>query len=144
LNLTYFQTLRAQMLGRCGRQQEALDLIEQTLSLVQSHGEAYFEAEMWRVKGELLLQSPATARRSSGAILQPVLEQAHACFSKSLQLARARQMRTIELRCLCSAIFQPLTPTQHLQLKGELRLCLDHFSQSEETGDLLRARQMLQ
>lgn len=145
LSLTFFQALRAQMLGRFGRHQEALALIDHTLALVECHGERYFEAEVWRIKGELLLRESICNEAIADQPPSPaILAQAHQCFAMGLQVARQHQMRSFELRCLCSAARYPLNPLQHTGTIGALRSCLGQFTQGQATGDVMRARQILQ
>ena len=144
LSLTFFQTLKAQMLGRFGRFQEALSLIDQTLALINRHGEAYFEAEVWRIKGELLLRAQAAEYESGCTAQSSAFELAHTCFSKGLQVARQRQMRALELRCLCSVAQHPINIQQHASAISSLRQCLGQFTEGQETRDLIQARQILQ
>jgi hypothetical protein len=62
---TYHLALLAQVHGRHGQPQEGLTLLAQALAAVDKTGERYYEAELYRLKGELLLAQ--TRERAIGA-----------------------------------------------------------------------------
>ncbi len=52
----HWLTLLAEAVGRTGDYAQALQLIEEALTQVDRSGECFYEAETWRIKGELNLQ----------------------------------------------------------------------------------------
>ena len=44
-------------MGKRGRAEEGLRVIDEAFAVVSRNGELAWEAELWRVKGELLLQA---------------------------------------------------------------------------------------
>lgn len=54
---TYFLGLLAGAYGKAGQPQEGLSVVAEALELANTNGERLCEAELWRLKGELLLQS---------------------------------------------------------------------------------------
>ena len=67
-----------------------LALLAKTLPLLDQTGERCWAAELYRLKGELLLQAAADA------------PQAEACFQLALDVARRQQARAWELRAAMS------------------------------------------
>lgn len=75
-----------------GNTEVGLATVEEGLAQVQRYGMHYNEAELWRMRGELLLQQGALAN------------QAENCFERAIEIARRQQARLWELRatqCLC-------------------------------------------
>jgi len=62
-----------------GRNDEAVRILDEALAHVERTGEKFWQAEMLRVKGEVLLVHRRTATAS-----------AEACFRAALEVARAR------------------------------------------------------
>jgi DNA-binding winged helix-turn-helix (wHTH) protein/predicted ATPase len=56
LHRPYFLALLAEAHGNAGKISEGLTLLDEALDVVRYNGEALNEAELWRLKGELLLQ----------------------------------------------------------------------------------------
>ena len=56
----YFLGLQAEGHGRAGSVHEGLDLVAKALRRVEETGERWFEAELHRLAGELMLQLPET------------------------------------------------------------------------------------
>ena len=54
-----FWALLAEGHARGGRAEEGLSVVEQALAAVHETGERYYEAELYRLKGSLTLQSRA-------------------------------------------------------------------------------------
>jgi predicted ATPase len=57
LFLPYYHTLLAEAYGRVGRQDEGIALLDEALANVHNSEEKWWEAELYRLKGELLLKS---------------------------------------------------------------------------------------
>ncbi|MGE0682598.1 MAG: hypothetical protein AB7P69_17070 [Candidatus Binatia bacterium] len=55
IHWAHFFTLLAEAVGKTGDFVQALQLIEEALSEADRSGERFYEAETWRIKGELLL-----------------------------------------------------------------------------------------
>ena len=71
--------------------QEGLAVLAEAQALVEKTGERYYEAELERLKGELMLvQFPDDAA------------EAETCFHKALEIARGQQAKSLELRTAMS------------------------------------------
>ena len=87
----WFLALLAEACGKVGQLDEGLRALEEALAAVQHNEEHHYEAEVYRLKGELLLQvSPAHQ------------EEAEEHFQQALAVARRRQTKSWELRAATS------------------------------------------
>jgi predicted ATPase len=87
-----FLALLAEALAKAQHPQDALTTLEEGLAVARTSGELYFEAELHRVKGELLLVRSA----------KDALRTAEASFRKALEIARRQKARSWELRAATS------------------------------------------
>ena len=89
---TYWLALLAEAYGTAGQVQEGLQVLEEALALVEKNGERYWEAELYRRKGELLLQSGGRSAEQGAEV----------CFQQALAVARRQQAKALELRATLS------------------------------------------
>ncbi|MGB6908378.1 MAG: adenylate cyclase, partial [Methyloceanibacter sp.] len=112
--------------------EEGLTTLAEAQALVETTGERYYEAELERLKGELLLaQSPDDPA------------EAETCFHNALEIARRQQAKSLELRAAMSL-------TRLWQRQGKegdaCRLLNDvfaWFTEGFDTADLREARALL-
>jgi predicted ATPase len=88
---TYFLALLAEGYRGTGGVKEGLRVLAEALTAAHNSGERYCEAELHRLKGDLLLLQSAD---------QPV--EAEACFHQALAIARRQQATSWELRAAMS------------------------------------------
>lgn len=86
--ITYFLGLLAESLARAGQAEAALDAITEALDLVERCGERFYEAELYRLRGEMLCESDPT--------------RAVDCFQTALAIARRQHARALERRILAA------------------------------------------
>src|SRR5258708_37839375 len=84
---TYWLALLAESYGTGGQAQEGLQVLDEALALVDHNGERYWEAELYRRKGELLLQSGVWGAEQGAEV----------CFQQALAVARRQQAKALEL-----------------------------------------------
>src|SRR5262249_48887041 len=123
---SYYLALLAEAYGKVGRAEAGLKALAEALAQVEKTGEHFYEAELYRLKGELTLaqssvQSPESrVRRSPKSKVQspeskvsipqstfrnPQLEaEAEACFLKAIEIARRQQAKSLELRAVMSLV----------------------------------------
>ena len=87
----YFLGLLADASRRADRAQEGLGLVEAALTQIRHTGGQWIEAELHRVRGELLL-----------ARSEPDQQEAELCFHRALALARGQDARLWELQVATS------------------------------------------
>ena len=129
------QTNRAQLAycyARSQRTGEALSLLNDVLAQVERTGEKMYQAEIIRLKGEVLLMHDSTKTA-----------EAEACFRAALDVARSQQAKWWELRTSVS-IARLLRDTNH---RDEARTMLseiyDWFSEGIDLPDLKEAKTLL-
>jgi predicted ATPase len=123
--------------GRAGRVKEGLALVTEALRVIAKTGERVSEAEVYRVKGQLTLQSGG---QGSGARGQ---KEAEECFLKAIEIARRQKAKSLELRAVLS-----LSRLWQQQGKGEearqmLAELYGWFSEGFNTTDLQEAKALL-
>jgi hypothetical protein len=87
--------LLAGALEKAGDLDEGLRLLDEALVMAEFTGERYFEAELYRLKGEQLLMQ-AGGRGASA------LASAEGCFNQSIEIARRQKAKSLELRAAMS------------------------------------------
>jgi predicted ATPase len=85
----YFLGLQAEAYGRSGAVQEGLDLVSKALDRVEETGERWFEAELHRITGELILWLPKADPAA-----------AEARFRQAASVARQQAAKLWELRAV--------------------------------------------
>ena len=128
----YYLALRAEALVRGGAVDAALEVITEALAVVQRTGERWYEAELFRLRGELRWQRGTTEI----ATVETGLRQA-------LALARRRRTRALELRAAAS--LARLWRDQGRRRDAHALLAPVHarFTEGFATADLQRARALL-
>jgi TOMM system kinase/cyclase fusion protein len=129
---SYWCALLAEVHGYVGQPEAGLDVLAETLPLIETVGERIWTAELYRLKGELLLRAFADA------------PQATACFHHAIDVARYQQAKTWELRAAMS-----LSRLWQQQGKGEearklLAPIYDWFTEGFATADLQEAKALLE
>ena len=108
----YFLALLAETYGKVGQSEEGLRALSEALALVDTTGERYYEAELYRLKGELTLQKQAKAQGPKSAVSNPqpltpsshAVAEAEACFLKAIEVARKQSAKSWELRATRSLV----------------------------------------
>jgi predicted ATPase len=62
----YFLALLAEAYGKAGQVEEGLTVLAEALTVVDKSGERFYEAELYRLKGELLLAQAREQARGNG------------------------------------------------------------------------------
>jgi predicted ATPase len=133
LNRPYLLSLLAEAYGKVGQPEEGLTVLIEALALVDSTGERYWEAELHRRKGELLLMQQG----------QKVGE-AEECFRQALDIARRQQAKSLELRAAMSLsrLWQQQGKQEEAyQLLAEI---YGWFTEGFDTADLKEAKILLE
>src|SRR5262249_46782192 len=87
----YYLALLAGAYGTTGEPHAGLTVLAEALTLVDTTGERWCEPELYRLKGELLLQQSSDHHA-----------EAETCFHHALDLARNQQAKSFELRTATS------------------------------------------
>ena len=87
----YYLALLAEACGHTGQAGEGLSLLAESLDWVEKTDERTWEAEIHRVKGELLLVQSSQNQA-----------EAEACFNRAIDVARRQSAKSPELRAAVS------------------------------------------
>jgi predicted ATPase len=107
-------------------------VLTEALALVDTTGERWYEAELYRLKGELLLQQSSNNQAD-----------AETCFQQAISIARSQQAKSWELRAATS-----LSKLWHQQGKRQkaydlLAPVYNWFTEGFDTADLQDAKALL-
>jgi predicted ATPase len=128
----YFQALLAEVYGTMGQPEAGLTVLAEALTLVDTTGEHVWEPELYRLKGELLLQQNAVNQG-----------EAEDCFHHALEIARNQQAKSFELRTATSLarLWQQQGKCQEAH---DLLAPVYHwFTEGFDTADLQEAKALL-
>ncbi len=144
----------AQAYGQAGKAQEGLQTVEEALAAVAESGERANEAELYRLKGELLLKSDkdvlltcanssikTDAQNNCSSALQ---REAETNFEKALTIAQRQEAKSWELRTAISFSKLMIAQNRHDAAHNLLKPIYEWFTEGFETVDLVEARDLLQ
>jgi class 3 adenylate cyclase/predicted ATPase len=133
----YFLALLAEAYGRERQTEEGLTVLAEALVAVNKTEEHWCEAELYRLKGELTLQSKVQESKSQ------VEAEAEEGFLKAIEIAQRQQAKSLELR----AVMSLSRLWQQQGKKTEARQVLDEiygwFTEGFDTKDLQEAKALL-
>src|SRR5262249_42045733 len=90
---SFWLAMLTEAYGSMGQAAEGCALVAEALMAVEKTQERVNEAELYRLKGELLLAQ---------AVKRPLWGEAEACFHQALDRARRQQAKSLELRATVS------------------------------------------
>jgi len=122
----------AAALLRAGAIPTGLEAVEQATALAQTNLDQYWEPELYRLKGELLL-----------ALSDPQHAAAEASLQHALALARAQHAKSLELRAAYSLAAHWSAQRRPGEAAGLLRSVYEWFTEGLTTPDLRAARDLL-
>jgi len=125
----------AEVYGKAGRAEEGLHAVAEGLAIAHRTGERRFEAELYRLKGELLLQQ-AAGRGSAHSEVE-------ACFLQAIDTARRQHARSWELRAAMSLSRLWQVQGKRVEARQLLAEIYDWFTEGFETLDLREAKALL-
>ncbi|HMB02148.1 MAG TPA: hypothetical protein VKP69_00230, partial [Isosphaeraceae bacterium] len=131
----YQLALLAEALGQAGQAEEGLTALGEALALVYRGGEHYYEAELHRLRGELLLLRPAAE--------SSVQSEVEACFRQALDVARRQQAKSLELRAAMSLSRLYRQQGRQAEARPLLAATYGWFTEGFDTLDLQEAKALL-
>ena len=133
LTRSYFLALLAEGYGQVGQPTEGLSVLTTALASMQRYGDRFFEAELYRLKGDLLL---ALSGAQAG--------EAEACFQRALEIARHQQAKSLELRAALSLSYLWQQQGKQERARHLLAEIYDWFTEGFDTADLQEAKALLE
>jgi predicted ATPase len=125
-------TLLVEAQRQAGQSQAGLTVLAEALTLVDTTGERWYEAELYRLKGELLLQHTGSDA-----------SQAESCFQHALAMARRQQAKSLELRAAMS-LARLWQQGQRSEAHKLLAPIYGWFTEGFDTADLQEAKALLE
>ena len=129
----YWLGLLAEAYSRAGQPGAGLQVLAEALTLVATTGARWWEAELHRLKGELLLQ-----------LLISDAHQAEAVFHQALDVARCQEAKALELRVVLSLSRLWQRWGRHDEARQLLAPIYGWFTEGFETLDLQEAKVQLE
>jgi predicted ATPase len=133
-------TLLAETSGLLGQPEGGLAALEEALTLLQQTGEGYYEAELHRQRGELLLLRAARSHLDQDSREQ---HEAEACFQHALNVSRQQQAKSFELRAAMSLARLWQRQGKRQEAYDLLAPIYGWFTEGFDTADLQEARAVL-
>ena len=135
----YFLGLLAETYGKTGQTEAGLAVLAEAFDTLHKTGERWCEAEIYRLKGELLWQQVQGKRPQTKIALE-----AEACVQPALGIARQQHTKSLELRAALSLS----RLWQHQGKCEEARQLLAEiagwFTEGFDAADVAEARALLQ
>ncbi|HSF32483.1 MAG TPA: winged helix-turn-helix domain-containing protein [Candidatus Tectomicrobia bacterium] len=157
LSQPYHLALLAEAYGRGGQIEAGLWVLEEALVAAEQHAEHLYEAELQRLKGELLLNKsvaagfipaptaihngPASSVGAAG--LSSLRMQVQACFQTALDVARRQQAKSWELRAALSLSRLWQQQGKRAEALELLEPVYGWFTEGFDTADLQEAKALL-
>ena len=129
----YFLSLLAEAYGIIGLPEAGLTALTEALIHIETTGERWCEAELYRLQGALLLQ------QASGNATE-----AESCFHHALDIARHQQAKSFELRSAMSLARLWQQQGKRAAAHGLLAPIYDWFTEGFDTADLQEAKALLE
>jgi DNA-binding SARP family transcriptional activator/predicted ATPase len=127
----YLLTLLAEQYAKVGDVEQGLTLLAEALAMVDKSGERWYEAEIYRTRGELLLMHGEDA-------------DAEAAFVRARAVARSQEAKSPELRAVMSVARLWQRQARHAEARQMLAEIYSWFTEGFDTPDLQDARALLE
>jgi predicted ATPase/class 3 adenylate cyclase len=128
----YHAALLAEAYGKEGQIQEGLKVMSEELARVDKSGEHFYDAELYRIESELLLQQTVADE-----------EKAETGFQRALEVARSQQAKSLELRGAMSLSRLWLSQGKTVEARQLLGDIYGWFTEGFDTADLKQAKVLL-
>ncbi|MBI3249631.1 MAG: AAA family ATPase [Deltaproteobacteria bacterium] len=137
LGRPYYLSLLAEACQRAGRVEEGLAALDEALLKVNTNGERHYEAELYRLKGELLSNAAQKDHRREES---PLVE---ACFQQALTIARQQGTKMFELRATLRLVQLWRQQRKKTEARQLLTGIYSWFTEGFDLADLQEAKALL-
>ena len=129
---TQFTVWLAETYGKAKNVETGLDVVTNTLALIQKNEERLGEAELCRIKGDLLLIQGSDE------------DEAENCFKQGIEISKCQCAKSLELRSSISLTRLWQAQGKHKDAKRVLAEIYNSFDEGFNTADLKEARSLLE
>jgi predicted ATPase len=133
LLVPYYYTLLGDVSAYLGHTENGLQALTEAHTLMEQHEERWWEAEVYRLRGVLLLQQTATPQ-----------EEAEAWLYRALDVARRQQAKSLELRAAMSLARLWQHQGKRAEAYSLLAPIYGWFTEGFDTADLQEAKALLE
>jgi len=134
----YFLALLAEADGKADQVEEALAVLAEAVAVVCKTGEGFYEAELYRLKGELTLRSQVQRLKGN------VEAEAERCFWQAIKVARKQSGKSLELRATTSLARLLERQGRRDEAHAMLAEIYNWFTEGFDTADLKDAKALLE
>jgi predicted ATPase len=124
--------LLADVCDHLGHTEDGLQALAEAHNLVEQHEERWWEAEIYRLQGVLLLRQTRTPQA-----------EAEACFQRALDVARRQEAKSLELRAAMSLARLWQQQGKRIEAYDLLAPIYGWFAEGFDTADLQEAKALL-
>jgi TOMM system kinase/cyclase fusion protein len=132
---TYYLALLAEAYGKAGQAEKGLAALADAPALVDKTGDRRWEAELYRLKGELLLAQEGHKGKT---------EEVEKCFLQAMAVARHQQAKSLELRAVTSLAHLWQQQGKKAEAHKLLSDIYNWFTEGFDTKDLQEAKALLE
>ena len=136
----YLLTLLAKAYGEVGQAEEGLGVLTEALNIVNKTGQHRHEADLYRVRGELLVKSGEQSRQSE---IQR-LSEAETCARQAIDVSRRQGAKSLELRAVMSLSRLWQKQGKRDEARQMLAEIYGWFTEGFDTADLKEAKALLE
>jgi predicted ATPase len=133
LLIPYYCTLQADVAAHLGHPDDGLQALVEAHTLMEQQEERYWEAEVCRLRGVLLLRQPGTPPAEAEAWLQ-----------RALDVARRQEAKSLELRAAMSLARLWQQQGKRAEAYERLAPIYGWFTEGFDTADLQEAQALLE
>ena len=133
LLVPYFCTVLADVSAHLGHTEDGLQALAEAHTLVEQQEERWWEAEIYRLRGVLLLRQPGTPQAEAEAWLQ-----------RALDVARRQEAKSLELRAAMSLSRLWQQQGKQAEARALLAPVYGWFTEGFDTADLQEAKALLE
>jgi predicted ATPase len=133
LAVPYLCTVLADVCAHLGHTEEGLQALAEAHTLIEQHEERWYEAEIYRLRGVLLLRQPETPPAEAETWLQ-----------RALDVARRQQAKSLELRAAMSLSRLWQQRGKRHEARELLAPIYGWFTEGFDTADLQEAKALLE
>src|SRR5262249_21382252 len=129
----YCLALLAEAHGKVRQPEAGLAVLAEALTVADENGERHYEAELYRLKGELLLKQDV-----------PDEPEAESCLRQAVDVARQQQAKSLELRAAVSLARLWYSQDKRVAAYQLLAEVYGWFTEGFDTPDLQEAKGLLE
>ncbi len=138
VRLPFYLAQLAEVHRQSGVEEDGMAILDEALEISRRRGDAWYEAELHRLMGEL--SAPSQGAQATA----PARRKAEACFHKSLEIARRQSAKSLELRTAISLAQLWQRHDKRVEARQLLSDIYNSFSEGFDTKDLQEAKALLE